>query len=97
MNLRNQPRKKLDVALTGFALFAEGKPENIKYYHHAGTLDQGWNVTKLAKTLGMDTRLIITNLNPGVQKIPADRLNLIYNATDVGLNTSLGKQLCPLM
>lgn len=88
---RNQPRKRLDIALQGFGLFAEGKPDNVKYYHHAGIRDVGWNIPKLAHRFGMDKRLLLTSMEEGVQKIPDNKLNLIYNATDVGLNTSMGE------
>ena len=88
---RNQPRKKVDIAVAGFALFAQGKPLNVKYYHHAGIMDQGWDIRRLAKRYGMDKRLILTNLERDVQRVSEERLNLIYNATDVGLNTSLGE------
>ena len=88
---RNQPRKRLDIALEGFGLFAEDKPGNVKYYHHAGLRDVGWNIPKLAHRYGMDKRLLLTSMEEGVQKIPDNRLNMIYNATDIGLNTSMGE------
>lgn len=94
---RNQPRKRIDVALEGFALFAKNKPTNVKYYHHAGISDVGWDVLRLVKKLGklygynVEERLIVTNLRRTVQTVPDERLNLIYNASTVGLNTSLGE------
>lgn len=94
---RNQPRKRIDVAVEGFFLFAEKKPENVKYYHHAGISDVGWDIIGLFETFkrkyGADfkDRLILSNLKKGTQSVSDDRLNLIYNATDVGLNTSLGE------
>lgn len=88
---RNQPRKRLDLALKGFSLFAEGKPENVRYYHHAGIRDVGWNIPKLAERYGLAKRLLLTSMEEGVQKIPENRLNLVYNSTDVGLNTSMGE------
>ena len=88
---RNQPRKRLDISLEGFALFALDKPENVKYYHHGGVSDAGWNILKLAHRFGVDGRLIITNLDASVQRVPDAKLNYIYNATDIGLNTSLGE------
>ena len=88
---RNQPRKRLDIALKGFALFDEGKPTNVRYYHHAGIIDVGWNIPKLAKRYGMNKRLLLTSMEENVQKIPENRLNLVYNSTDVGLNTSMGE------
>ena len=91
LNLRNQPRKRIDLSIAGFAEFAKDKPENVKYYHHAGVIDVGWDVRRLAKYYGIESRLILTNLKTGVQTVSDEKLNLIYNATDVGINTSLGE------
>lgn len=88
---RNQPRKRVDITIESFALFAKGKPENVKLYMHMGLRDAGFDIIKLAKRYGIDDRLIVTNKSLGIQTIPASRLNLIYNATDVGVNTSLGE------
>lgn len=88
---RNQPRKKLDVTMQGFALFAEGKPTNVRLYMHCGVVDSHINIINHAKRHGIDDRLIFTSLAQGVQSVPVHRLNLFYNATDVGINTSLGE------
>lgn len=88
---RNQPRKRLDVSLQGFSLFAQNKPENVKFYYHGGVTDSAVNVATLAKRYGIENRLIVTNLEHGPQHVSDEKLNLIYNATDVGLNTSLGE------
>lgn len=88
---RNQPRKRIDLTLLGFKYFAEGKPENVKLYCHMGVKDMGWDIFKLAVRLGLEKRLIVTNSNQNVQTVTLDYLNLIYNATEVGLNTSLGE------
>jgi D-inositol-3-phosphate glycosyltransferase len=88
---RNQSRKRLDILLYGFELFSRDKPENVKLYMHCGIQDQHINVYKLAKRLGFAERLVITNRNNGVQQVPEERLNLIYNATDVGVNTGVGE------
>lgn len=88
---RNQPRKRVDIAIQGFALFAEGKPENVKYYHHAGLKDAGYDVIRLVNRLGIDDRFIVTNNSATVQKVSLEHLNLIYNATDVGINTGSGE------
>jgi glycosyltransferase involved in cell wall biosynthesis len=88
---RNQPRKRLDLSLKGFSIFAKDKPETVRYYHHAGIKDVGWNIPKLAERYGIDKKLLLTSLEEGVQKIAEARLNVIYNATDVGLNTSMGE------
>ena len=91
---RNQPRKRIDIAIKGFALFSENKPFNVKYYHHAGISDVGWDVLKLTaklKKLGMDKRLVLTSFERGVQRVTDEKLNMIYNCTDIGLNTSMGE------
>lgn len=88
---RNQPRKRIDITIEAFYLFATGKPDNVKLYLHMGSKDAGWDIFKLTQRYGIDKRLIITNNNAGIQTIPAQRLNMIYNATDVGINTSVGE------
>jgi len=54
----------------------------------------GWDVLKLTaklKKLGMDKRLVLTSFERGVQRVTDEKLNMIYNCTDVGLNTSMGE------
>lgn len=87
---RNQPRKRLDIALEGFKLFAENK-KNVYYYHHAGLQDAGWNIPKLVSRHSIDDKILTTNQDMGMQRVPVNVLNLVYNVADVGLNTSLGE------
>ena len=87
---RNQPRKRIDIALKGFSIFAEGK-ENVYYYHHAGMKDMGWNVHLLSQRYGIGANLITTGNTPKEQRVPEEVLNIIYNATDVGVNTGMGE------
>jgi D-inositol-3-phosphate glycosyltransferase len=88
---RNQPRKRIDITMLAFKMFAEGKPENVKLYLHMGVTDSHVDVIKLAKRLKIDNKLILTSPKTGVQNVSIDRLNQIYNVTDVGLNTGLGE------
>ena len=94
---RNQPRKVIDSALEGFAIFAKGKPDNVMYYHHAGIKDAGWHIVDLVHRLQreydmvLEKRLILTNAEVRTQKVSMEKLNQIYNSTDIGLNTSLGE------
>jgi glycosyltransferase involved in cell wall biosynthesis len=88
---RNQPRKRIDITLRAFAEFARGKPNNVKLYLHMGTKDMGWDIIRLAQRYGFDERLVITSIGQHLPHVPDDRLNLIYNACDVGLNTGLGE------
>jgi glycosyltransferase involved in cell wall biosynthesis len=88
---RNQPRKRIDMTVEGFARFAAGKPPNVKLYLHMGREDMGWDLVKLARHFGIEERLILTTTDPAIPIETPDRLNLIYNACDVGLNTSSGE------
>jgi D-inositol-3-phosphate glycosyltransferase len=85
---RNQPRKRIDVTLRGFALFAEDKPSTVQLYLHMGAEDVGWNVLQLARRYGIEDRLIMSSLNPNLGSVPSEEMNLIYNACEVGLNTA---------
>lgn len=87
---RNQPRKRLDITLEGFKIFAEGK-DDVLLHMHCGVRDAHIDIAKLAQRLDIDSKLILTNLHGGVQSIPDAALNDIYNASDVGLNTSMGE------
>jgi glycosyltransferase involved in cell wall biosynthesis len=88
---RNQPRKKLDVTMKGFAKFARNKPANVKIYMHCGIVDSSINVETLANRYGIADRLIVSSTKRGVQVVPEWRLNEIYNVADVGINTGMGE------
>ena len=87
---RNQPRKRLDITMKGFQLFAEGK-DDVLLHMHCGVRDSHIDVAKLAQRLRIDNKIILTNLNGGVQTVPDAVLNDIYNSADVGLNSSMGE------
>ncbi|MEM9554033.1 MAG: glycosyltransferase [Acidobacteriota bacterium] len=88
---RNQPRKRIDLTMEGFALFARDKPANVKLYLHMGVEDCGWNLVTMARRLGIENRLLLTTQDPAGPNETSERLNLIYNACDVGINTSTGE------
>jgi D-inositol-3-phosphate glycosyltransferase len=85
---RNQPRKRIDLTLRGFALFAQDKPPTVQLYLHMGAEDLGWNVLHLARRYGIEDRLIMSSLDIHLPTVPSEQMNLIYNACEVGLNTS---------
>lgn len=87
---RNQPRKKLDITLNAFKLFAEGK-DDVLLYMHCGVVDSSINIAQVSQRLGIDSKLILTNLHNGVQAVPVSALNEIYNSADVGLNSGMGE------
>ena len=87
---RNQPRKKLDITMKGFSLFARNKPD-VRLYMHCGVRDSSIDVTQLARRYKIEDKMIITSTSVGIQRVPVDKLNVIYNACDVGINTGMGE------
>jgi D-inositol-3-phosphate glycosyltransferase len=85
---RNQPRKRIDVTMKGFAIFAADKPKNVRLYLHMGIQDVGWNVLTLADRYAITDRLILTNTSMTLPAVSDEQLNNIYNACEVGINTS---------
>jgi glycosyltransferase involved in cell wall biosynthesis len=88
---RNMPRKRIDLTIHGFALFAKDKPANVKLYLHMATEDTGWNVLILAKRYGIFDRLIMTQADNSRPAFSDEQLNFLYNACDVGINTTTGE------
>jgi D-inositol-3-phosphate glycosyltransferase len=85
---RNQPRKRIDTTIRGFALFARDKPKHVKLFLHMGVEDVGWNVIRLARRYDVEDRVLMSSLAQVIQTVSTTQLNLVYNACDVGLNTS---------
>jgi D-inositol-3-phosphate glycosyltransferase len=88
---RNMPRKRIDLTMQGFALFAKDKPANVKLYLHMATEDSGWNVLVLAKRYRIFDRLMMTRADNKRPEFSDEQLNLLYNACDVGLTTTTGE------
>jgi glycosyltransferase involved in cell wall biosynthesis len=84
---RNQRRKRLDLTLEGFAIFAAGKPDTVKLMLHSGTIDIGASTVALAHTLGILDRVLWTRHDRAHPVVSDERLNLVYNACQVGINT----------
>jgi glycosyltransferase involved in cell wall biosynthesis len=87
---RNQPRKRIDITMWAFREFQKNKPD-VKLYLHMGVLDMGVNIAELAARYGFDNKLILSTMENRIPSVPDEKLNIIYNATDVGINTSLGE------
>lgn len=85
---RNQPRKRIDVTLQAFSLFAQNKPANVRLYLHMARQDAGWDIQRLASRLGILDRLLVTRNDNEYCREPVEKLNLIYNACDIGVNTA---------
>ncbi len=88
---RNQPRKRIDLTLLAFAQFIKGKEGRVRLYCHMGIEDAGINILRVAGQYDFDDQLIVSTLENQIPGVPDDRLNLIYNACDVGINTSTGE------
>ena len=88
---RNQPRKRIDLTMMAFKEFSKDKPANVKLYLHMGAKDMGWEIIRIANRYGYDERLAVSTGMANLPNIPDDRLNLVYNACDVGINTGMGE------
>ena len=85
---RNIAKKRLDLTIAGFAGFALGKPENVKLIMHCDIKGSGWNLPMLARRHGVLGRLVFTFDSDKFLPVDNTKLNIFYNAADVGINTS---------
>jgi D-inositol-3-phosphate glycosyltransferase len=88
---RPDPRKRVDLTIEGFAIFAANKPANVRLcLHHAISGEPERDRTQaLIQRWGLEDRVFVNPLGGGVRD---DReLNMLYNACDVGINTSMGE------
>jgi D-inositol-3-phosphate glycosyltransferase len=89
---RNQPRKRIDITLKAFALFACNKPSNVKLHLHMAMKNSFFQVLDEARRYGIADRLIYSADDLENHPTLKDHsLNLLYNACDVGINTSEGE------
>lgn len=87
-------RKRLDLTLGSFARFSRGKPPDVLLCLHWAVFGDSevQEIWRLAEELGIADRLVLNPLGPEGGGALTDRdLNLLYNACDVGLNTSMGE------
>jgi glycosyltransferase involved in cell wall biosynthesis len=86
---RNLVRKRIDLTMEGFARFASGKPPGVVLYLHMGETSGGSGLRDAAMRLGIGDRVIVASTEPGGHPALDDTaLNDLYNACDVGVNTS---------
>lgn len=88
---RNQPRKRIDLTIEGFARFAAGKAADVKLHLHMGVEDAGWNVMTLCRRHGVAERLILSCQGDGLPSVPDAQLRDMFAAAAVGLNTSIAE------
>jgi len=89
---RNQQRKDIPRTIQAYIEFKKECPDAFLYLHMAGK-DQGWDLEQVLRGLGLkpeqDYKLPM-NFGPN-QGYPRDILNLIYNASDCVVSTTLGE------
>jgi D-inositol-3-phosphate glycosyltransferase len=88
---RPDKRKRVDLSVRGFAMFAAGKPANVRLcLHHAVMGDAAEReLGPVIRECGLGERLSVNPL--GSQIVGDDELNVLYNACDVGINTAMGE------
>jgi glycosyltransferase involved in cell wall biosynthesis len=88
---RFDQRKRVDLTVAGFAKFAVDKPANARLcLHHAilGDAERD-EINALIARFDLRERVHLNPLAAGV--VDDGALNLLYNACDVGMNTSMGE------
>jgi D-inositol-3-phosphate glycosyltransferase len=89
---RNQQRKDIPRTIAAFKKFHEIVPNSALYLHMARK-DQGWDLPLICDSYGLNTATEVIfpeNFGPN-QGYPREIVNLIYNASDCILSTTLGE------
>jgi D-inositol-3-phosphate glycosyltransferase len=88
----NLIRKRIDITVAAFARFAADKPENVKLCLHmrAGGIS-AWDLGALCTKYGVSNRLVSPAVESHFGLLRRRELAMLYNACDVGLNTSVGE------
>ena len=88
---RNQASKRIDLTLKGFAQFAENKPPSVKLYLNMARYDLGNDIGRWIHQLKLQDRVIVARRTQVDPAHTTEELNRLYNACDVGINTSMGE------
>lgn len=89
---RNQQRKDIPRTIAAFNEFHKQVPESLLYLHMAKK-DQGWDLPEIVKAYGLSISedvIFPENFGPN-QGYPRNIVNMIYNASDCVLSTTLGE------
>jgi D-inositol-3-phosphate glycosyltransferase len=88
---RPDRRKRVDLTIEGFAAFAANKPANVRLCLHHAIFGQPERdeTQSLIQRWGLEDRVFVNPLGGGVRD--DCELNLLYNACDVSINTSMGE------
>lgn len=87
---RNSPRKRIDITLRAFSEFAAGKADAYLCLH-MGMDGGGIHVPRRVSELGVEDQVLTTTSEQWLPELSDEALNVVYNACDVGLNTSTGE------
>lgn len=83
---RNTRRKRIDLTVRAFALFARDRPD-ARLYLHMSMCDSGCDVLRLIADMGIEDRVLTTTRDSAPPAVTDEQLNLVYNACDIGVNT----------
>ncbi len=84
-------RKRIELTIAGFARFSVGKPRGVKLCLHMASENFGVSLAGLAEKYGIRDRLLLTHRRRVHPNLSNEELNRLYNACDVGINTSEGE------
>jgi len=91
---RNQQRKDIPRTIAAFAEFRKHTdPNDSILYLHMAKVDQGWNLPEVCAAYGFNMKddvLFPENFGPN-QGYPREIVNMIYNASDCVISTTLGE------
>jgi D-inositol-3-phosphate glycosyltransferase len=88
---RPDKRKRVDLTVRGFAMFAADKPANVRLCLHHPVMGEAAEreLEPVIRECALGERLSVNPL--GSRIVGDDELNLLYNACDVGINTAMGE------
>lgn len=81
----NTYRKRIDLFLQAFSMFANGKSD-VQCLLHYTNLDTAYNCEEICNEYGITNKVLFSN-----KSVTFEKLNAIYNLIDVNVNTSMGE------
>lgn len=87
----NHFRKRLDITIEGFAQFARRTTGDVRLWLHMCPDKIGYDTRALAQEHGIGDRLMFSPVPTESPWLSDAGLNTIFNACDVGINTSMGE------
>lgn len=83
---RNQPRKRLDLTIKAFSMFAKDKSNVFLLMHDSLKTHEGWDLAQLAHYYGVTEKVMLS-----ADQYPTEVVNDLYNSFDVMVNSSGGE------